>query len=729
MPASMTRTAAGGTGPPDDPGSSDEEGAGPPRVPRGPPLNRTPRAPPPVPPRNPGRPTGGAPPPGGPPGGGGGGGGGLPPIPPTGVPLAPVPRVPSRTSSQSTVVDVAKFDMKLKPEIVPQWDGNTDNLTRWILKHAENWFYSLPENHREDIQRNWLTLRNAIASHYMNRHWLDRLKTKANKATYRDSENPKETPSEYYIRKLELLELVYDYTETELISEILDGAPVMWNTILTPQFYREVVDLQDAIRYYEETLISLSDRLSYRPMTSNPNRSFRPKYRSNVNATEGVASRFPAKYPFPKDDSVVSKLRKTPEQLNVRPCRHCGSGKHWDNECKHSRKGQRQARVNLATITDEDQREQDEYDEVYYGLESDEEDTGKESAQEEVGAEQDFHESLQTTESSISLEQPVEVYRVEVPALEGNIAFAMMSGKGENGHDLTKPERSSYKPYLRTYGKRGLRKELRSQTKFGETNPMDTIGDPIRLSKHMSRPVGTSFLGSKATKAKGTLGLRESSMTDIIIDSGSDITLISEKALAAIKLPPKVKAGQRISLIQVTGKTKISGFVDLDITFYPKEGPTTLSVEAYVVKGMTAPFILGNDFSDQYSLSIIRKDGTTEVELGDSRRRIPVENSTSDYMFDEDGHAFHVNRNPTTLTPMERTIRRKQLSRKIKPRDGKVKSNGRSNTGRIKKTFMVHQIRLSTRSTRRCTSPTSVDIPLLLTRTRLLVNPSTRISD
>ena len=75
---------------------------------------------------------------------------------------------------------------------------------------------------------------------------------------------------------------------------------------------------------------------------------------------------------FPKDDNNVSP-RKTPESVGTRPCRHCRSGKHWDNECRHSRKGERLARVNCIQLEDNDLRAQEDYDNLFYDLESDSE--------------------------------------------------------------------------------------------------------------------------------------------------------------------------------------------------------------------------------------------------------------------------------------------------------------------------------------------------------------------
>jgi hypothetical protein len=51
-----------------------------------------------------------------------------------------------------------------------------------------------------------------------------------------------------------------------------------------------------------------------------------------------------------------------------------------------------------------------------------------------------------------------------------------------------------------------------------------------------------------------------------------------------------------------------------------------LKVEAYVVKGMTSPLILGNDFAEQFEISIIRSKGVTRLKFGDEGGAIIVQN-------------------------------------------------------------------------------------------------------
>ena len=195
---------------------------------------------------------------------GGPGGPGDPPDPrdPPG-PLGPLrPEDPNPQRNLTPVADpyAYVFDPKLKASDIPEWNGNSDTLAKWLKRvtqisersypvfrqlgslvpqrltgSAEVWYWSLPIEKRREIEADCGTLRQAIRSYYMNRSWLDKQKARANKASYRDLENSHELPSEYYIRKVELLTLVYNMSDSELILEIMNGAPPSWVNILNPQ--------------------------------------------------------------------------------------------------------------------------------------------------------------------------------------------------------------------------------------------------------------------------------------------------------------------------------------------------------------------------------------------------------------------------------------------------------------------------------------------------------------
>jgi len=94
-------------------------------------------------------------------------------------------------------------------------------------------------------------------------------------------------------------------------------------------------------------------------------------------------------------------------------------------------------------------------------------------------------------------------------------------------------------------------------------------------------------------------------------------------------------------------KASISGYVKLDLYFCTKEGLVKIRVEAYIVKGMTTSLILGNDFVDQYSLSVKRVEEKSFLEFRDSGRSLDIANSVSPEFVDEEGHTFKVQRIPS----------------------------------------------------------------------------------
>src|SRR6185295_11381752 len=117
-------------------------------------------------------------------------------------------------------------------------------------------------------------------------------------------------------------------------------------------------------------------------------------------------------------------------------------------------------------------------------------------------------------------------------------------------------------------------------------------GNKLILKPIMARPPGTAFLGAKATTLKAQIGIGLKS-SKIILDSGSDFTLMNQETYDSLEPKPKKHKGQNITLVQVTNKLTISEFVTLPLTFDTKEGPVQMTVEAYIVPKMNTPFILG----------------------------------------------------------------------------------------------------------------------------------------
>lgn len=66
----------------------------------------------------------------------------------------------------------------------------------------------------------------------------------------------------------------------------------------------------------------------------------------------------------------------------------------------------------------------------------------------------------------------------------------------------------------------------------------------IELKKYMARPAGCSFLGARATEPTVFINDTNSNPIPIIIDSGSDITLISQTAVKDFLRTTKISSGK-----------------------------------------------------------------------------------------------------------------------------------------------------------------------------------------
>src|ERR1700728_2061641 len=119
---------------------------------------------------------------------------------------------------------------------------------------------------------------------------------------------------------MDLIRLVYDYTDSEIIQLIMKEAPDSWSSILQPKFCKMIVNFQNTVKYHELTLLAMTPP-STNSVSQLPNRAFQTQRfhprKTHVNLVGWTLSLEPPK--FPKDDKNVSP-RKTPESINARPC-------------------------------------------------------------------------------------------------------------------------------------------------------------------------------------------------------------------------------------------------------------------------------------------------------------------------------------------------------------------------------------------------------------------------
>jgi len=99
--------------------------------------------------------------------------------------------------------------------------------------------------------------------------------------------------------------MVYSLEDSELILEIMEGAPASWNTILTTQLYPDAVEFQEAIRFHEANLMRMpSDLVKRETYDLEPRFQSREAYMPQVFLVGSFKGQEPPK--FPKDDSNVS---------------------------------------------------------------------------------------------------------------------------------------------------------------------------------------------------------------------------------------------------------------------------------------------------------------------------------------------------------------------------------------------------------------------------------------
>ncbi|KII83327.1 hypothetical protein PLICRDRAFT_75228, partial [Plicaturopsis crispa FD-325 SS-3] len=147
--------------------------------------------------------------------------------------------------------------------------------------------------------------------------------------------------------------------DSEMIREIMEGAPIHWNNLLTTHLYGNLIEFQNAVKYHEDSLMAM-DSMQYRAVdvVVHPEDQVSDLRAGNLDAQNAHIS--PAGAPensprtatyaaaYPKDDNNISP-NGTPEAKGARPCRYCGSGKHWDDQCNYSLNREKQAQVNMVS--------------------------------------------------------------------------------------------------------------------------------------------------------------------------------------------------------------------------------------------------------------------------------------------------------------------------------------------------------------------------------------------
>lgn len=124
---------------------------------------------------------------------------------------------------------------------------------------------------------------------------------------------------------------------------------------------------------------------------------------------------------------------------------------------------------------------------------------------------------------------------------------------------------------------------------------------------------------------KGWVGNLDNSLTDLHLNSCTDVTLISSEYYDSLKASPPIQQGMHMRLWQITDTdSKLRGFIQIPIFMSTDDGVIIESeAEAYIVPGMTVPILLGEDYQLTYEVGVTRNVeegpqvhfGKTEYEI------------------------------------------------------------------------------------------------------------------
>ncbi|QRV97001.1 Undecaprenyl phosphate-alpha-4-amino-4-deoxy-L-arabinose arabinosyl transferase [Ceratobasidium sp. AG-Ba] len=299
------------------------------------------------------------------------------------------------------------LDLKLKMEIIPEFDGDPDELYEWMDQiqrfiamglnennrltqaipfrfkdEAKQWWYQFSEAQRLRMSTDWQLLCNRLISFFWTPTWITEARNKALAAKYRDSGHYKETPVQFALRKKKLIDMVENWNDLTVIAEVARSAPTQWRTIVN---HEEIADwatyvtrikeqedlLQDWPKHHSSGHVS-PDTVREVMKAIKAERHKRHGHKANAHAVDSKGfkpkGKQPDKFkgyrrPFSPDDSNVTKHKKgTPKSRGMRGCIHCGSKMHYDKECKHNKSNAKNIQVYFAGTTEEEQASFAEYE-------------------------------------------------------------------------------------------------------------------------------------------------------------------------------------------------------------------------------------------------------------------------------------------------------------------------------------------------------------------------------
>ncbi|KAJ7473553.1 hypothetical protein FB451DRAFT_1468458 [Mycena latifolia] len=587
----------------------------------------------------------------------------------------------------ASTYDGWQLNPKLNVSVVPAWDGSGSLIIEYVvhMSHLANmsekmsvgiaqmapskfsdralrWWNALAPLKRAVCCRDWLHLLDALRRQFLTDKWTLEREREFEEMRFRQPGHGEEDPQDYFQWCLQHHSFLFSDAEdgVKVVSRVLRMQPPEWardvnitkcpdiesllavaeqdaDALVSSWKWRAQMDsiltsapVQGAAPFRRHRKVNAADReLPQGSSESESEEEEPPKHahasdsRRTAGPSSGNGNTFSGpKPPWPKGKTVEGyEFRRDDSKVSAKPpngeCYICTSPKHVALDCPHRSRWQALRMANLIHVEmdkDMEDAEMREYIAMIVECES----PSSYSC-----------EHLETPEV-----QDRTVFAVDALGLAAKAAHVVDHGYNRNRRRRDKftkaktqdkgkgkaVEREDPVPIPR----RQIRKSARmAEFGFTLTDEGVKVYDARKVRQLLD---GLGSLGARALHVKVRVGSLAYEVIRARMDSGADITLMSEDFWKSIPGLPKPREGIHMKLYHLTGQAKVLRYVQVPIFMETKDGEIVrFELEAYVVRDMRVPLLLGEDFQSAYEIGVQRwATGHSELKIGKTRHLIPA---------------------------------------------------------------------------------------------------------
>lgn len=328
-------------------------------------------------------------------------------------------------------------------------------------------------------------------------------------------------------------------------------------------------------------------------------------------------------FPFDKQDQVHTSIGRLPAW----PCRACGSTNHWDRECPMWDRFQNQVK-SAKWVEKEDPAEEGQlYTQVYLSYLEQIDVSSYVLCEEQIDVDARLVEkmalassttSIPVAESSLTIIRKSSVEDVEDEEQKSQQLKLKAQGPSllEDVEDVGKPcnplSEDNNLPRYYAYS-------AETETATEEQSPPATGNESVKVPRRKKAAPGRAAVGTSVLSVRGRVNRVEEREIDLRLDSGADVSLISQDFLETLKVKPAIRQGMKMRLWQLTSQNEaLAGYVNVPL-FVEAEDGTILEteIEAYIVPGMSVDILLGEDYQQSHEIAVRRSIETgTRIKFG-----------------------------------------------------------------------------------------------------------------